>query len=307
MSTSIDDGVIELDDDNGIDVLLFDNDTPGLASRLSTQRGNRAIDLDDDNGIDVLHVDNDSPGLGTRLSSSINNGVIELDDEDGINGIVDLNDEGGIDVIPSEPPGVGCRLSTSTVIDLDDEADGIDDTSSEPPGFGSHVSTSSDNSNVIDLDGISSEPPGLGFRLSTSICHHDLERASWPTLDSERPPSVYFDCHRQRRRRRRRDPRLKPFLHSHLFYCRIQILIRPTSRGGPKPEIDPYERYAHHWCEPKAMRLERKEKRFFGSSWIKGRSRETGQNSFTSALVANMPGLAGVRKALMVWLVPRRY
>ena len=117
MSTSIDDGVIEPDDEYGIDVLLFNDDFPGLASRLSTPRGNGAIDLDDDNGIDVLPVDDDSPGLGTRLSTSIDDDVIELDDEHGIDGIIeDLSGEGGIDVIPSEPAEVGCyRLSSSTV------------------------------------------------------------------------------------------------------------------------------------------------------------------------------------------------
>ena len=161
-SISMDDGVIELDDDNAvIDVLLFDDDAPILASRLSIPRDNGAIDL---------LVDDDSTGLGTRLSTAIDDGVIELDDEDGIDGIIDLYEEGGIDVIPSEPAEAGYRLSTSIVIDLDDEEDGIDGTPSEPPGLGSPpVSTSSDNGSVIDLDDIPSDPFGLGSRLSTSI------------------------------------------------------------------------------------------------------------------------------------------
>ena len=60
MSTSIDNGVIELDDDNIIDVLLFSDDSPGLVSRLSTPRDNGAVDLDDDNGIDAHLVDDDN-------------------------------------------------------------------------------------------------------------------------------------------------------------------------------------------------------------------------------------------------------
>ena len=51
VSTSVKDGVIELDDEDGIDVLLFDDDSTGLASRMSTPRDNGAIDQDDDNGI----------------------------------------------------------------------------------------------------------------------------------------------------------------------------------------------------------------------------------------------------------------
>ena len=41
----------------------------------------------------------------------------------------------------------------------------------------------------------------------------------------------------------------------YLFYCLV------TPRGGPTPEIDSYERHAHSWREPKALRLEEKEKK----------------------------------------------
>ena len=57
MSTSVDDGVIEVDDDSGIDVLLCDDDSPGLASHLSTPRDNGAIDLDNGNGIDTMAME----------------------------------------------------------------------------------------------------------------------------------------------------------------------------------------------------------------------------------------------------------
>ena len=78
-------------------------------------------------------------------------------------------------MIPSEPPGLGFRLSTLNVIDLDD-ANGIDDSPSEISGRSSHVSTSVDDGVMIGLDDdddgvavIPSEPPGLGSCMSTSI------------------------------------------------------------------------------------------------------------------------------------------
>ena len=44
----------------------------------------------------------------------------------------------------------------------------------------------------------------------------------------------------------------------YLFYC----LFTPPVEDLPTPEIDPYEWHAHSWREPKALRLERKEKNF---------------------------------------------
>ena len=64
-------------------------------------------------------------------------------------------------VIDSEPPGLGSRLSTSIVIDLDDD-NGINEVPSEPPGLSSRVSTSVDSS-VIDLD----EDNGIDVLIAT--------------------------------------------------------------------------------------------------------------------------------------------
>jgi hypothetical protein len=52
-----------------------------------------------------------------------------------------------------------------------------------------------------------------------------------------------------------------------LFYC----LITPPV-GRPTPEIDPYERHAHNWREPKAKRLEKEKKNL----WRAG-SRDTAE------------------------------
>ena len=79
----------------------------------------------------------------------------------------------------------------------------------------------------------------------------------------------------------------------------------PPLHGGPTPEIDPFEWHAHNWRESKALRLERKEKKHFGLSWIEGCSQEAGRRILTSSLVVIGSGLAGVRKAVMVWLVLR--
>ena len=144
VSTSSDDredGDIDLDGDNGIDVLVaddsfhifvsdtldgdafhdnrlftsivFDSEPPTLNSHLSTSVDNSVIDLNNDNGIDVLIADDP-----IRL--------FDLDD-DRLIVPVGFHDDCGIKnalldgSIPSEPPGLGCRLSTSIVIDLDDD------------------------------------------------------------------------------------------------------------------------------------------------------------------------------------------
>jgi hypothetical protein len=66
-------------------------------------------------------------------------------------------------LIPSEP-----RLSTSIVIDLDDNDDGIFEIPSEPPGLGS-ASIVMDIDDDDGVDEIPSEPPRLASCLSTSI------------------------------------------------------------------------------------------------------------------------------------------
>ena len=52
LSTSIDDGVIDLDDDGATDV--SPNELPGLNSRLSTSIHNDVIYLEGDSAIDVI-------------------------------------------------------------------------------------------------------------------------------------------------------------------------------------------------------------------------------------------------------------
>ena len=58
--------------------------------------------------------------------------------------VVNLDNQDGIDATPpSEPPGgLGSRVSTFIIIDLDNE-DGIDETLSKPPGLGSCMMTTS--------------------------------------------------------------------------------------------------------------------------------------------------------------------
>ena len=129
-SNDREDGVIDLDDDNRIDVHMADNSFH--------------IFVSDPLGGDTFHdnrlspssvIDSEPPGLGSCLSTLIG---IELDNGNGIN------------EVPSEPPGLGSRLSTSIVINLVDD-DGIDELPSKPTRLDSRLSTRVDNS-VIDLD-----------------------------------------------------------------------------------------------------------------------------------------------------------
>jgi hypothetical protein len=59
---------------------------------------------------------------------------------------------------------------------------------------------------------------------------------------------------------------LPDFRHEILLLSRnkkeIKIYFTASSPplGRPTPEIDPYERHAHNWREPKAKRLEKEKK-----------------------------------------------
>ena len=110
--------------------------------------------------------------------------MIALNEDDGVDetssephglGSNPSDDDDGVDVTSSEPPRLGSipsepRLSTSIVIDLDDD-NRFFEILSEPPRLSSGLSTSS----VIDIndkDGIndtSSKAPGRGFCLSSLI------------------------------------------------------------------------------------------------------------------------------------------
>jgi hypothetical protein len=168
VSNLIDNGVVKLHKDGRIN----DDEPPGLGCCASTLVDNCVTDIDNDNGIDVLLVDDeDSPGLATSLSTSI---VIDLDDEAEFEFEATLADDDGIDEVPSEPPGHSFRVPSSVdngndVLHVDDDPPGLSsipeesidiETWSEPPGLGSIP----DESIVIETW---SEPPGRSFRVST--------------------------------------------------------------------------------------------------------------------------------------------
>jgi hypothetical protein len=111
---SIDNGVIDLDNDDGIDetpseasglgsrlhfsLIFIDlehedgmdqtlSEPPRLGSRASASTNDGFIELGYDRGIDVLLINNEPPGLGSCLSALL------VD-----NGVTDVNDDNGIDV-----------------------------------------------------------------------------------------------------------------------------------------------------------------------------------------------------------------
>ena len=74
------------------------------------------------------------------------------------------------------------------------------------------------------------------------------------------------------------------------------------------PEIDPYERHAHNWREPKAKRLEKKKK--FVLDLIYGGIRGTGWLVVAHSRVHLSSGdrvMQGLGNQRIVWLVSRRY
>jgi hypothetical protein len=151
-SAPIDNGVIDDDDDDGIDVIPS---KPCLSASI-------VLDLNDNNNYKdedgIKETPSKPPGLGStlrepRLSASI---VINLDNKDGIdatpskhpglghhlhaladNGVIDHDNRDGIDVIPCE----SC-LSALIVINLDDNNNGGGD---------------NDNNNGDGIDEISSK------------------------------------------------------------------------------------------------------------------------------------------------------
>jgi len=128
---------------NGTDVLLIDDDHPGLRS------ASIVIGIGDNHGVDetsnesiVIETWSESPGLGSIPAKSV---VMEtrskppglglIPSEHRLSGsiVIDLDSKDGISEITSEPPGL---VSLSIVLDLDND-DGAGATWSEPPGLDS--------------------------------------------------------------------------------------------------------------------------------------------------------------------------
>ena len=112
----------------------------------------------DANGIQDLIL-SQPPGLGSRLSRLANDLV---DDDNGIKDSIPNEDDNGINdwipseprpaddivgddnLIPSQPPGLGSRLSCPTDDLVDDDNRISDLIHSQPPGLGSHLSHPTD-------------------------------------------------------------------------------------------------------------------------------------------------------------------
>ena len=151
------------------------SDLPGHSFRVSSSIDDGVIALDDDGGVDVLVAD-DSIRFFTSDPPDGENFVADFSVLKKFKFLLGgdrfeetLDDDEGIAVIPSEP------LSTLIVIDLD-STNGINETPSEPFGRSFRVSTSVDNGVIMGLDDdnegvamIPNEPPGPGSRMSTSI------------------------------------------------------------------------------------------------------------------------------------------
>jgi hypothetical protein len=198
LSTYIDDGVIELDNDGRIDVLitddlirLFTSDALdgekfvvdiSVLKKLKCFLGEDEFEetFDDDDGIAVL-IPTGPPGHsgpGSILDESI---VIETWSEPPGPGLItneprlftsivtDHEDDDRIFEITSVPPGLG---PASIVIGVGND-DGVDETSYKPLRLGSIV----DESIVIETW---SEPPGLCFSLSASV-----SKDSWGAVQED--------------------------------------------------------------------------------------------------------------------------
>jgi hypothetical protein len=147
------------------------------------------VSSSDDNGIDVLLLDDDSPGLG---SAPI---VIGIDDDDGVDatwseppGLSSIPDEPIVIDTRSEPPGLGLipsepRLSTLIVLDIHDD-DGIFEIPSEPPILSS-ASIVMDINDDDGVDAIWNKPPGLSSIPDESIVVDTGASLAWTRLDSE--------------------------------------------------------------------------------------------------------------------------
>ena len=151
--------------DNGIDVLRVNDNPPGLGSIpdesivikawseppgrsfcVSASSEDGVIELDNDRGIDVIAAD-DSIRLFTSDLLDGEHFVKKFKCLLGKAEFEEPLDDDRVDATWSEPPGLGLipskpRLSTSTVLDFDDD-DGTFKIPSEPPdGLGSHLPSS---------------------------------------------------------------------------------------------------------------------------------------------------------------------